>query len=228
MMIMRLLLAGVLFVGGGLVLWPQWLLAGAATARSQALDPLLSQAAIGALKSNPLAGRIIFEEIALALTANALSASKAGQFRLAAEQATRARNIFHMAIARAPIAPGAWAALALANLQLAGVTPTTIAALGRSYATGPRQGWLAPRRVKLALLTWRLLAPGIRAAAIRDIAQMSTTIAGAGDLAKIYLELRPVALRAPLLSALITTDKINQRRFLGAVRERSAAGVLTF
>ncbi|VAW12762.1 hypothetical protein MNBD_ALPHA09-430 [hydrothermal vent metagenome] len=216
-MIWRFGLAGALFVGAGLLLWSQWLAAEAVAARGQVMNPV-SGGVIGALDFNPLAHRLVFEEFALGLAANALALSKAGRYRPATEQGKRARKVFEAAISRAPIAPGAWAELARANLQIEGATRITTAALARSYATGPRQGWIAPRRVELALLTWGVLAPDTRAVTAREIAEMVTTVPGARALAKIYLDLRPVSLRAPMESALKTAPVINQRRFLRAIR----------
>ncbi|MHA1525351.1 MAG: hypothetical protein ACTSY1_13245 [Alphaproteobacteria bacterium] len=209
--------ASALVVGAGLLLWSQFVMSGAGAARQQALDP--GSARIISLKFNPLARRLVFEELALARLANATSLARVGRFASAARQAGRAKKTFQAAILRAPIASNAWALLAGTTTQIEGATQFVSASLERSHATGPRLGWVAPRRAKLALLIWPVLAPQVRQTAAREIARMPATRVGANALAKIYLELGSKLLRAPLVDSLKSAPIADQRRFLAAVEK---------
>ena len=218
-MVGAMLVAGALIVGAGLLLWSQSVAFGAVEARQLAVRPG-SPGVIDALKLNPLARRQTFEELALAQFANAASLAKAGDFGKAARQAGRARQTLSVAISRAPIAANAWIEWARTILYLEGATGAVAAGVRRSYATGPRQGWIAPRRTRLALLIWPVLPAQTRRLVSQEIADMTADGSGAQALAKIYLALRPAALREPLEAALKSAPTTDQRRFLAAVKEQ--------
>jgi hypothetical protein len=84
--------------------------------------------------------------------------------------------------AAAPSDPWGWLQVAGLRLDLRGPGPSALAALRRSWETGPADGSVLPRRPASALRVWRLMDIEDRAAFGRDLA---ATVQLRGDLTQI-------------------------------------------
>jgi hypothetical protein len=87
--------------------------------------------------------------------------------RLAALQVTIRKSL-----ACAPADPFLWMVMAWLDGATAGFRPAQTEYLRLSYRLGPNEGWIAPRRNRLALATFERLPPDLADAAIHEFARL--------------------------------------------------------
>lgn len=80
-----------------------------------------------------------------------------------------------------------WYLLAETGARLSGPNRQVLQSLQLSYLAGPREGWVARRRLGLALRLWPLLSANTQNMVRREIATLWSLPAYRTDLARIYL-----------------------------------------
>ncbi len=80
-----------------------------------------------------------------------------------------AQENFQKALRTAPGDANIWYLLAETGVRLQGADARALEALRISYLIGPREGWIAHRRLGLSLRLWPLLPTGTRKMVLREI-----------------------------------------------------------
>ena len=132
--------------------------------------------------------RTIFNALATADLAIYESFKSEGKGDEAYAALSRAQANLRKALKRAPGEANLWYLLAEARARSRGVDKKTVEYLRLSYLIGPREGWVAHRRLKFSLLLWPLLPKDTRAMVYREIRSLWSKHVYRRELARIYLQ----------------------------------------
>ncbi len=139
-----------------------------------------------ALSFNPGNRTIINNKATIELALYELLESK-GLNEKAFAALARARDNLKNALKTAPADANLWYLLAEIRVRLNGADTKTVDFLRLSYLTGPREGWVARRRLGLSLRLLPLLPEEIRKMLRREIQALWSVRAYRSDLVRNYL-----------------------------------------
>lgn len=118
----------------------------------------------------------------------------------------------------APANSSAWLENARLYLNLKGPDEQFYQSLRMSFSTGPLEGWIAARRLPVALEVWDSASPDLRDAAATDVRTLTQSDTLVAALADIYV-------RNPRLQKVITevvdgyADQVGKQRFIDALQK---------
>ncbi len=133
-------------------------------------------------------------------------------------------EVVDRALRAAPARPDLWLERARLLLMLDGSQDDVFRALRNSYRTGQREGWVAVKRIPIAIRLWANLPEDLRASLREDVRLAMTKTALIDSVATVYIN--DFSVRTQLIDLLQETDELAQQRFLEEVTKlRRASGV---
>lgn len=127
-------------------------------------------------------------------------------------------DVITLSLSTSPNAPYQWLALFWAESQIRGYDPQSLKYLSMSYEAGPREGWIAIRRNRIALSLYAVLTEDLKDAALNEFVGLVRSKIYA-DSADIFGNTTPVV-KTELIARLDRLKEPDRRAFVKIIYDK--------